>query len=127
MSMSTDTVDMGTISPGLGSTLTSATTVKVGGISGLTYDFWCSAVDFSNGATSSVTPTMPVSTLSYATDGWVTVGLQPFSLAPYKLDTATGTSGVWQHDYRFDYVLNVPWAFDPGTYTTTVTYTVVTR
>jgi hypothetical protein len=127
MSLSTDTVDMGTISPGLASTLTSATTVMVGGVGALTYDFWCSAVDFSSGATSSVTPTMPVSTLSYSTDGWVTVGLQPFSLDPNRLDTSSGTNDVWQHDYRFDYVLNVPWAFDPGTYTTSVTYTVVSR
>jgi len=127
MSMSTDTVDMGTISPGAPSTLASATIVKVGGVGALTYDLWCSAVDFSNSATSSVTPTMPVNALSYSTSGWITAGLQPFASAPYKLDTATGSKYVWEHDYQFGYVLNVPWAFDPGTYTTTVTYTVVSR
>ncbi|MDR3687007.1 MAG: hypothetical protein P4L93_08650 [Coriobacteriia bacterium] len=127
MSMSTDTVDMGAVSPGAPSTLASATTVKVGGVGALTYDFWCSAVDFSNSATSSVTPTMPVSALSYSTSGWVSVGLQPFVSTPYKLDTATGSKYVWEHDYQFGYVLNAPWAFDPGTYTTTVTYTVVSR
>ena len=127
MSLSTDTVDMGGVNPGQASTIASATTVKVGGIGYVTYDFWCSATDFSNPATGSTTPTMPVSTLSYATSGWVTVGLQPFSVTPYKLDTATGTKYVWEHDYQFDYVLNAPWAFDPGTYTTSVTYTVVSR
>ena len=127
MSLSTGTVDMGGVNPGQASTVINATTVKVGGIGYVTYDFWCNATDFSNAATSSTTPTMPVSTLSYATNGWVTIGSQAFSLAPYKLDTATGTKYVWEHDYQFDYVLNAPWAFDPGTYTTTVTYTVVSR
>lgn len=127
ISLSTDTVNMGTVSPGLASTLTSATTVKVGGVGNLTYDFWCSALDFSNSTTSSVTPTMPINALSYSTSGWVTVGLQPFTNAPNKLDTSSGTKYVWEHDYRFDYVANVPWAYDPGTYTTNVTYTVVER
>jgi hypothetical protein len=127
MSLSTDTVDLGGVQPGLASTLTSATTVKVGGIGGLTYDFWCSATDFSNGATASVTPTMPVSALSYVTNGQISAGLQPFTTTPYKLDTSTGVPYVWEHDYRFDYVLNAPWAFDPGTYTTTVLYTVVSH
>jgi hypothetical protein len=43
------------------------------------------------------------------------------------IDTSIGAKYVWQHDYRFDYVLNVPWAFEPGTYTTNITYTVVER
>ena len=70
---------------------------------------------------------MPVSTLSYTTSGQVTIGLQPFSLAPQKLNTASGSKYVWEHDYRFGYILNAPWAFEPGTYTTTVMYTVVSR
>jgi len=127
MSMSTDIVDMGGVTPGQATTVANATTVKVGGIGYVTYDFWCSGTDFSNAATSSTTPTMSVGTLSYVTNGWVTIASQPFSLSPYKLDTATGTKYVWEHDYQFDYVLNAPWASDPGTYTTTVTYTVVSR
>lgn len=127
MSLSTDTVSMGTLNPGAPSTVASATTVKVGGIGTIGYDLWCSAVDFSNAASGSPTPTMPVNSLSYATNGWVSLGQQPFTLTPYKLDTASGVKYTWEHDYRFDYVLNPPWANDPGTYTTTVTYTVVSH
>ena len=127
MSVSTNSVDIGNVTPGLASTLASATTVKVGGVGNAPYDFSCSATDFSNAATASVTPTMPVSMLSYGTSGYQTVGLRTFSNAPQMVDTSTGAKYVWQHDYRFDYVLNVPWAFDPGTYTTTITYTVVSR
>jgi hypothetical protein len=127
MSMATDTVDMGAIAPGLASTLTSATTVRIGGVGGLTYDFYSSATDFSNSATSSITPTMPVGTLAYTASGYVNKGITTFTAVPTILDTSVGNGYVWQHDYRFDYILTVPWAFDPGTYTTTVTYTVVSR
>jgi hypothetical protein len=127
MSLSTDTVDMGTLTPGSPSTVTSATTVKVGGVGTLSYDFWCSATDFSNSTTSSVTPTMSVSTLSYATNGWVTTAAQPFTVVPFKLDTSAGSTYVWEHAYRFDYALSAPWANDPGTYTTSVLYTVVSH
>ena len=127
MSLSTDTVDMGVLNPGQASTVASATTVKVGGIGTISYDFWTSAVDFSNAATSSLTPTMPASLLSYTTSGWISVGPQPFSTTPYKLDSSTGVKYVWEHDYRFDYVLSPSWVFEPGTYTTTVTYSVVSQ
>ena len=127
MSMSTDVVNMGSVTPGQASLISNATTVKVGGIGAVTYDFWCNATNFSNVATSSTTPTMPVSTLSYSTNGWATIASRAFTLAQNLVDTAAGTTGVWEHDYRFDYVLSVPWANDPGTYTTTVTYTVVQR
>jgi hypothetical protein len=125
LTMSTDTVDMGSVNPGQASTTTSATTVKVGGVGNFTYDFWCSGTDFSNDDTSSATPSMPVSTLSYATNGWVTLGPQAVTNAPNKLDTSNGTKYVWEHDYNFDYALNASWSNDPGSYTTTVLYTVV--
>jgi hypothetical protein len=125
LSMSTDTVNMGGVNPGQPSTVTSATTVKVGGVGNFTYDFWCSGTDFTNDATSSATPSMPVGTLSYATNGWVTLGPQAVTNAPNKVDTSNGTKYVWEHDYKFDYVLNASWANDPGSYTTTVLYTVV--
>jgi hypothetical protein len=127
MSLSTDVVSMGSLSPGVASTVASATTVKVGGVGAITYDFWCSATDFSNVATASVTPTMSVSAFSYVTNGWVSIASQPFTLSPYKLDTSAGTKFAWEHDYRFDYVLTPPWAIDPGTYTTNVTYSVVSQ
>jgi hypothetical protein len=127
MSLSTDVVSMGNISPGVASTVASATTVKVGGVGAITYNFFCSATNFSNVATASATPTMSVNAFSYATSGWITTPTQPFTLTPYNLDTAAGTKFAWEHDYRFDYVLTPPWVIDPGTYTTTVTYTVVTN
>ncbi len=125
MSLSADTVYMGAINPGESSTVASATTVLVGGVGDLTYDLWCSAEDFTNTDSGSVTPTMPVDTLTYSTSGWIVQSEQPFTVAPYKLDTSAGDGHVWEHDYRFDFVLTPPWAFDPGTYATTVTYTVV--
>lgn len=127
LSMSTDAVDVGSINPGQASTVTSATTVKVGGVGNLTYDFWCSAADFDNADAMSQTPTMSVDALSYATFGQVGIPLQQFTLAPYKINTSVGTKYVWQHDYRFDYVLTAPWTSEPGTYTTKVLYTVVSH
>jgi hypothetical protein len=127
LSMSTDTVNMGGVNPGQASTVTSATTVKVGGVGNFAYDFWCSGTDFSNDDTTSPTPSMPISTLSFATNGWITAGPQTVTNAPNKLDTSNGTKYVWEHDYNFDYALNASWANDPGSYTTTVLYTVVTH
>jgi hypothetical protein len=127
LSMSTDTVDVGNVNPGQASTVASATTVKVGGIGNLTYDFWCSAENFDNTDAMSQTPTMSVDALSYETFGQVGIPLQQFTLVPYKINTSVGTKYVWQHDYRFDYVLTAPWSADPGTYTTKVLYTVVSH
>jgi hypothetical protein len=125
LSMATDTVNMGAVNPGQASTVASATIIKVGGVGNLTYDFWCSATDFLNSDTMSVTPTMSVDSLSYVTSGQVSIPYRQFSLAPYKINTSVGSKYVWQHDYRFGYELTAPWTVDPGTYTTKVLYTVV--
>jgi hypothetical protein len=127
MSLSTATVELGDVSPGVASTVASATTVKVGGIGGLTYDVSCSAAVFRNLDVGSSTPTMPVESLVYSTHGTVSLDPRPFSTSSYLLATTAGSEFVWEHPYRFDYVLTVPWASEPGTYTTTVLYTVVER
>jgi hypothetical protein len=70
---------------------------------------------------------MSISALSYVTSGQISLAQTPFTLGQYLLDTSTGSNFVWEHDYRFDYVLNPPWTSSPSTYTTNVVYTVVER
>ncbi len=113
--------------PGVTSTLTSATAITVGGVGIFNYDLSCSCENFTNVATASITPTMPASLMSYRMYGSATLPLTPFSTTAQMIDTATGVKYVWNRPYFFDYVLNVPWAFSPGTYTTKVTYTAVAR
>lgn len=120
-------VSIGSLDPGVTSTLTSATAITVGGVGIFNYDLSCSCENFSNVATASITPTMPASLMSYRTFGSATLPLTPFSTTAQMIDTAAGVKFVWNRPYYFDYVINVPWAFSPGTYTTKVTYTAVAR
>jgi hypothetical protein len=128
LTISETNVALGGVDPGVGVTVNSATTVTVGGVGQFNYDFSCVAEDFVNSNVGSTTPTMPVGMLSYATRGWKTIPSQPFSTTATILeDGGAGSKYVWLHPYAFDYTLNVPWAFGPGTYTTHVTYTAVSE
>jgi hypothetical protein len=128
LTISETSVSLPNADPGGGVTLNSATTVTVGGVGQFNYDFSCVAQDFVNSNPASSTPTMPVGLLSYATHGWKTLPLQPFKTTPTMLDAnGAGAKYVWLHPYTFDYTLSVPWAFSPGTYTTNVTYTAVSK
>jgi len=120
-------VSMGVLDPGVASTVTSATTVTVGGVGIFGYDLTCYCDDFTNMTTPSVTPTMPASFMSYVTNGSATLPITPFATSPQMIDSAMGVDYVWGRPYYFDYVLDVPWAFAPGTYMTNVTYTVVVQ
>ncbi len=120
-------VAIGSVDPGIVSTLTSATAVTVGGVGIFNYDLSLSCNDFSNAATASVTPTMPSSLMSYRMYGSGTVPLTPFQTTSQIINSSAGVKYVWTRPYYFDFTLNVPWAFSPGTYTTKVMYTVVTR
>ncbi len=127
MSLSSYTVDTGAVDPGMVSTVTSATAVTVGGYGVMQYELSCIAGDFANADPFSPTPTLGINVMSYATRGWVTLPLQQFGLTPHIINTATGDVTMWQHDYVFDYSIDTPWTCEPGTYTTTVTYTLVLR
>jgi hypothetical protein len=118
-------LSLGGLDPGIVSTYTSATAVSVGGVGVFPYDLSCSCQDFSNVATSSITPTMPASLMSYKVRGSASVPLTPFSTGSQLVATGSGTVSVWIKPYVFDYTLNVPWAFAPGTYATQVTFTAV--
>ena len=120
-------ISLGSVDPGIVSSYTSATAVSVGGVGVFTYDFSCSCQNFSNVATASLTPTMPASLMSYRMYGSGAVPLTPFGTTTQPLATATGTKYMWIRPYFFDFTLNVPWAYSPGTYVTQVTYTAVAR
>lgn len=125
LAVSAPTVDFGALLPAFSSTITSATTVSVLGIGNLTCDLSCAAADFSNIATPSATPTMPIGALSFATSGYKTIATQAFTVAPLPIDSSAGAKYRWRHDYIFDYTMLVPWTSAPGTYTTTIVYTAV--
>jgi hypothetical protein len=99
--MSTDTVDVGGVNPASidGG---EATTVKVGGVGNLTYDFWCSAENFDNADAMSQTPTMSVDALSYQTFGQVGIPLAAVH-APVQDQHLGGDEVRLAVDYRFDY------------------------
>jgi len=125
MTLDPTAVSIGTIDPGIVSTLTSATAVTVGGVGNFAYDLSVYADNFANVATASVTPTMPANLMSYRMYGTAVFPLTPFSTTSQMVTTSNGTKYVWSRPYYFDYTLNVPWAFAPGTYTTKITYSVV--
>lgn len=127
MSVSQDVVAMSGITPGVPSTVTSATTVSVGGIGTLGYDLTCSAPDFANTDALSPTPTFPIGAMSFVTHGKVEAPSRAFSTTPVMVHSAVGTPGQWRYDYMLDFTAVVPLANEPGTYTTTITYTFVPK
>lgn len=122
-----DPVDFGSIDPATPATIATATIVEVGGIGNASYTLSCSATDFSNLSTASVTPTMPAGLMAFTTRGWLSKPSTAFSNAAVVVDPAgTGTKYTWWRDYVFDFSLTVPYTYDPtGTYQSKVTYTAV--
>lgn len=127
LTVSDASVDLGTLTPELDVTTPSATTVTVGGVGELAYDLSCAGSDFVNSNPSSPTPTMPIGTLGFATRGWTTAPFATFSGSPRLVGSSVGSPYVWQHAYIFDYSINVPLSVDPGSYSSQITYTVVSR
>jgi hypothetical protein len=125
MNISNPTVNFGGVTPALPVTITSATTVSVNGVGAFSYDLSCAAPDFSNVSTASVTPFMPIGSLSFVTNGYKAVAQRVFTNASLMIDSSAGSNFVWKHDYVFDYIMNAPWTTDPGTYQTTIVYTAV--
>jgi len=127
LSLSTSALDMGLLEPATPVLVTDAVRATVGGIGDIGYDFYCSAQDFSSETSGSPTPTMPAGVLSYTTRGHVSAPARSFTNAPSLIHTSVGTDSLWEWSYDFDYTLAVPWAFEPGTYTTVLTYTAVVK
>jgi len=127
ISVTPASVSMGGTDPGGSSTVTNAATVAVGGVGGLTYELLCSAQDFINTDIAAPMQVLPASAMSFTTKGFITLPTQTFATTPTVLDSASGTKYRWNHDYTFDYLFAVPWSYDAGTYTTTVTYTAVSN
>lgn len=116
-------VNLGAVDPGVTSNLASGTVVAVGGVGVSNYSLSVSALDFTNSATPSVPPTMPAASMSYATRGWATVGPTPFSTSATTVWNSVGSRYQWQQTYIFDYSINVGYNYDPGAYTTKLTFT----
>ena len=123
----TSPVTFNGVVPGVTSSIASATVVTVTGVGGNGYDLSCVASDFTNLNGASATPTMPVGALACSGRGWVTFPSQPMTTAGRLLDSATGTPFVWRHDYIMDMTLNAPWTNEPGTYQTSVVFTMVAK
>ena len=127
MELSPTSFDFGSMDPGTSSAISSGTVVTVGGVGLLNYDLTCSAQDFSNATTLTTTPTMPAGYMTYATRGWTLTPVTPFTTSSTLVSTGVGTNYVWQHPYVFDYVLDMPWTYEPGVYTTSIRFTAVSR
>jgi hypothetical protein len=125
LEISETNIQMGSMDPGTVSSVSSATVVTVGGIGNLTYDFYCLGYDFINANPMSPTPTMPVNLLKFTTRGWVSAPVAGFQTATTAIDRSSGVKFVWQHPYVFDYTLSVPFSYEPGNYTASITYTAV--
>ena len=123
LSLSSTSVDFGSVSPGVPAAMPSATTVSVGGVGTVAYDLTCAAPDFKDTGTG--TKTMPVGSLSFATTGYKTISSQPFTNGPLAIDHSSGAKYQWHHDYTMNLVLDTPWTVAPLTYSTNVVYTLV--
>ena len=127
LSVGSDSVLMPGIDPGVASTIMNATTISVGGLGTMGFDLTCSAPDFTNADAASPTPSFPISAMSFVTRGQADVSARAFSNAPIVVDSSSGTLTEWRYDYILDFTVEVPWANEPGTYTTIITYTLVPR
>jgi hypothetical protein len=121
-------IDFGAVDPGNSSTTYNGTLIQVSGVGATKYTLTATALDFSNTATSSTTPTMPISALSYLVQvgGAATYGPVAFSKSPVTIYTGYPDSLYpWQQSFVFDYVLTPAYGYDPGHYVTSITYTCV--
>lgn len=125
MTISDSVVDMGPIAPDTGISKPAALSVSVGGIGASNYTLSCSGADFINDDPLSLTPTMPVSVLSFVTHGHISTPALAFGTGSTTVSSSAGASGVWVHTYVFDYWINVPYDYEPGSYVAGITYTVV--
>ena len=91
------------------------------------YDLTCTAFDFSNADALSPTPSFTIGAMSFVTHGRIEVATRPFTTGSVLVDSAVGTVTQWRYDYRLDFTVLVPLANEPGTYTTTITYTFVPK
>lgn len=125
LTLLTGDVDMGATDPGGFSTIETGTALVVGGIGGIRYELLCSATEFTNVDSGASMLTLPVTSLGFSGRGAAVIPPQPFSTVPTAVSTGTGVKYRWGHSYVFDYRFDAPWTFEPGTYTTDVTFTVV--
>jgi hypothetical protein len=127
LEVSGSTVTFGGMDPDVPSTITTASIVSVKGVGAIGYDLTCEAPDFINADPMSDTPTMAIDVMDYITRGWMSVGTRPFTTGPQVVHSDTGVPFSWSHAYIFDYAMTVPWTSSPGTYTTSVLYTAVSK
>ena len=122
-----DPLDFGSIDPGTPASIPTATIVELSGIGNASYTLSCSATDFSNLSTASLTPTMPAGLMSFTTRGQITKPSTPFATSAVTIDpSGAGSKYSWVRDYFFDFSLTIPYNYDPtGTYQSKVTYTAV--
>ena len=101
--------------------------MELSGIGTANYTLSCSATDFSNLSTASITPTMPCGLMSFTTRGQVSKPATAFATSAVTIDpSGTGSKYSWVRDYFFDFSLTIPYKYDPtGTYQSKVTYTAV--
>ncbi len=125
MTISDGSVDMGSVDPDTTVTRAGALSVIVGGVGVRPYTLSCVAEDFVNADAFSETPIMPAGVLGFVTHGHVSVPSLPFGTASTLISNSDGSPSVWYHTYVFDYWMNVPFDYAPGSYTAEVTYTVV--
>ncbi|HET6351976.1 MAG TPA: nidogen-like domain-containing protein [Coriobacteriia bacterium] len=126
LTLDTLTVTFDSVDPGTRAAKAVAVTASVSGVGTVPYELLCSAQDFVR-TEPGASVLLPAQALAFTTSGEVNHPELPFSTAQYSVDTNVGASSTWRKDYVFGYALDVPWDIDPGTYTTKVTYTVVTR
>ncbi len=125
MTISDGSVDMGSVDPDMTVTRAGALSVIVGGVGVRAYTLSCVAEDFVNADMFSETPIMPAGVLGFVTHGHVSAPSLPFGTVSTLIANSVGTPSVWHHTYVFDYWMNVPFDYAPGSYTAGVTYTVL--
>jgi hypothetical protein len=65
--------------------------------------------------------------MDFTTRGWKSMGPLPFTTGAQLVDSGNGVPFSWSHPYVFDYTMTMPWSSSPGTYTTSVLYTAVSK
>lgn len=127
LTISDDALDLGAVDPGDSVAPGASLQAIVGGIGPIAYDFFCSALDLTADTGAPGPSVMPVGALSFTVSGAVDIDETPFTNAPWLIDTATGAASTWERTYDMELLLEAPWDFEPGTYTTVLTYTAVVK